>query len=104
MRGRTILALSFGAACSLGALSHSGAQAADEGEIEVSGSVEGLSGGCPNLRFRVGALAVSTDARTEFDDGSCADVKNGGRVEVEGRQAPDGGVLAREVDLRVGPR
>lgn len=97
------MALSFGAACSLGTLSYSEAQA-DEGEIEVSGSVEGLSGSCPNLRFRVGTLAVTTDVRTEFDDGSCADVKNGGRVEVEGRQAPDGGILAAEVDLRVDPR
>ena len=68
---------------------------------EVSGSIEGLSGDCPNLRFRIGSQVVSTDARTEYDDGACADVKDGGRVEVEGRLGDDGVLLAREVDLDV---
>lgn len=98
MRGRTKAVLSFAAVSLVGTLSFREARADDD--MEVLGAVEGLSGSCPNLQFRVGTQKVSTDARTEFDDGACADLQNGARVEVEGLQGKGGVLVADEVDLR----
>jgi hypothetical protein len=88
------------AACAVLMFAYPGALA-HEGMTEVSGEVAGVSGNCPNLRFKVGEQSVATDANTDFDDGDCADVKNGGQVEVEGHVGTDGMLLAKEVDLDV---
>ncbi|MDI3288694.1 DUF5666 domain-containing protein [Polyangium sp. 15x6] len=73
---------------------------AQDNHVEITGSVANVSGTCPNLVFTVANLRVATHAGTRFDDGTCADVKAGRRVEVEGTVQPDGALRAREVDQR----
>ena len=69
------------------------------GGNKVEGTVAEVSGTCPNVRFKIGGQVVATEASTKFDDGACADVKNGRQVEVEGTLQPDATLLAREVDF-----
>jgi hypothetical protein len=66
--------------------------------MDADDEVANLSGTCPNLVFSVEGARVSTDAATRFEDGSCAEVINGKRVEAEG-VARDGVLYASEVDL-----
>lgn len=72
---------------------------AQKREIEIKGPVANLSGTCPNLEFTVAALKVVTHGGTKFEDGTCADVRNGRRVEAKGSLGADGALVAREVDL-----
>lgn len=67
-------------------------------DMEITGPVEGLTGTCPNLRFKVKGKTVTTTSRAEFDDGTCANVRNGQRIELEGR-LENGALVADEVDL-----
>ncbi|HVK78186.1 MAG TPA: DUF5666 domain-containing protein [Kofleriaceae bacterium] len=67
-------------------------------KTEVEGVIEDLSGTCPSVNFTVGGAAVVVDARTRFDDGSCADLANGKRVEVDG-MSHDKKLHATEVDF-----
>ena len=69
------------------------------GVNEVEGAVADVSGTCPSVRFKVGAQVVATNRSTKFDDGTCANVQNGRRVEVEGALQGDGTLLAHEVDF-----
>lgn len=69
-------------------------------EVEITGPVAKLSGTCPSLQFTVGNQQIVTNAGTDFDDGTCADVRNGRRIEVEGTLGTDGKLVAREVDLK----
>jgi len=66
---------------------------------EREGLVSGLTGTCPALTFSVGSTKVTTDGTTFFEDGTCADVKNGTEVEVKGRPQTDGSILAALVEL-----
>ncbi len=68
-------------------------------EVDLEGEALQVRGQCPELRFSLGGFVVTTDARTEFDDGGCEDVVEGARVEVDGIAGAEGGVRAREVDL-----
>ncbi|HEY8377833.1 MAG TPA: DUF5666 domain-containing protein [Nannocystis sp.] len=70
----------------------------DRDDVEIVGVVEGLTGTCPNLSFTIQGKKVTTSARTEFDDGTCANVRNGQRVEIEGH-VENGTLIAKEVDL-----
>lgn len=90
--------LSLAAVSLVGTLAFREARA-DE-DIEVRGTVVGLSGQCPTLRFQVGGQKVATDESTDFDDGACTDVKNGVEVEVDGEQGTDAVLLADDVDLK----
>jgi hypothetical protein len=92
--------MSLAAACVVGTLAYPDARA-DEDMPVVTGSVEELSGSCPNLRFRVGGQVVATDGGTDFDDGDCIDMKDGSRVEVEGHVRDDGVLLATDIDLDI---
>ncbi len=67
---------------------------------EVTGNVETLSGSCPGLNFVIGGIRITTDPKTDFDDGTCEELKNGTRVEVEGTLREDGTLVASEVDLK----
>ena len=69
-------------------------------EVELKGSVEGLSGRCLNVRFTVAGTVVTTSRDTRFKGGSCADLENGDRVDVKGQKQPDGSVAADEVRRR----
>jgi hypothetical protein len=68
-----------------------------DGEAEISGTMAGLSGSCPSIRFAIGANQVATNGATEFSKVSCAALKNGDRVKVEGTRQPSGVILADEV-------
>ncbi|MBZ5710027.1 DUF5666 domain-containing protein [Nannocystis pusilla] len=70
----------------------------DRDEVEVVGPVESLKGTCPDLSFTVKGETIITDEQTEFDDGTCDSIRNGDRVEIEGR-IEDGRLVADEVDL-----
>jgi hypothetical protein len=70
----------------------------DDDEFEVRGTVAGLTGTCPNLRFTVNGSTIVTNGGTKFD-GGCSRIQNGRRVEVEGVRQSNGEVLAREVEI-----
>lgn len=70
-----------------------------EDELEITGTVANLAGACPELRFTLGAQPVLSDARTEFDDGACPEVRDGERVKVEGIVGADGILVATELEL-----
>ena len=66
-------------------------------EVQLTGSISGLSGRCDNLRFTVSKTVVTTNGDTKFKGGSCAHLKNGDKVDVTGRRQVDGSVAATEV-------
>jgi len=70
------------------------------GEVELKGAIAGLGGGCPSITFMVSGSTVSTSASTRFDDGACASLKNGDRVEVKGVRQPTNVVAASRVEKK----
>src|SRR5262249_27289658 len=66
---------------------------------DVSGVIQGLSGGCPNLSFTVSGTLVKTDARTTFDGLPCPSVGNGQQAEVTGTVQASGEVQAARVSV-----
>lgn len=66
------------------------------GEVKISGSVSGLGGTCPTLKFVVGSTSIVTVTSTRFDL-ACASVKNTTHVEVRGTRAANGVVTALRV-------
>jgi hypothetical protein len=68
-------------------------------KVDLEGTVAGLSGSCPSISMRVGGTDVATDGDTKFRKGSCADVRNGVKVEVKGERSGSGPVRAREVKV-----
>ena len=68
---------------------------------EVSGPVSGLPGAntCPNLQFMVKDTKVTTTASTVFGGVTCANLKNGAKVEVTGPRGADGSIAATRVDF-----
>ncbi len=83
-----------------GLLLLAGSASAQPAKAEVTGNVENLTGSCPSLSFVIGGLKISTDPKTDFDDGTCQELKNGTRAEVEGTLREDGTLVAHEVDLK----
>ncbi|MBI1873927.1 MAG: hypothetical protein HYZ58_02710 [Acidobacteria bacterium] len=67
-------------------------------EVKLHGVVSSLGGTCPSLTFNVGSQQIVTNGSTRFEHGSCADLRNGQAVEVEGVRQGDGSVLAREIE------
>lgn len=72
----------------------------EEDENEVQGAVSNLSGGCPTLTFTVQSTTVKTNNATKFQDGPCARVANGTRVEAEGKRQADRSILATKVEIK----
>lgn len=66
------------------------------GEFEIEGSVGGLSGTCPAVSFKVNGYSISTTASTSFEV-SCASLRNGTRVKVNGTRQADDSVSATRV-------
>jgi hypothetical protein len=65
--------------------------------IEVTGHVDQLKGGCPNISFTVDKnTLVRTTAATDFQS-ACKDIKNRDTVTVSGLQQLDGTILADTV-------
>jgi hypothetical protein len=67
--------------------------------VAVKGTISGLSGTCPLIKFTVEAKSVKADSATRFVDVKCADLTNGARVGVQGAAQSDGSVLAKAVML-----
>jgi len=69
----------------------------DANEVEVTGTVAGLGGGCPAITFTAGGRSVATTSATEFDL-ACGSIANGTKVEVKGTSpSPSGTVTATRV-------
>lgn len=68
-------------------------------ELRFRGTVSGVSGSCPNLRFTVDGRTVTTDRDTDFRSGRCSDVKNGTEVSVRGLRTSAGTIDARRVEF-----
>jgi hypothetical protein len=66
---------------------------------EVKGIVSNRSGNCPTISFSVPGTTVMTNSNTKFEDGSCAQVVNGARLEVEGTRQSNNTILAREIEI-----
>ncbi len=70
------------------------------GPVSVSGTVSGLSGSCPSLRFRVDGRDVVTDRTTDFSRGNtCRNLSNGDTVRLSGLTQPSGPILASDVEI-----
>ena len=70
-----------------------------DNDDEIKGDVSGLSGACPDITFTVSGLTVKANGTTRYEDGACAGVRNGVRVEVKGQRQADGSVLATRIEL-----
>lgn len=71
----------------------------DDAKASLEGRVVKVTGTCPNLRFVIGETEIITDERTRFEDGVCADVVVGRRVEAKGKLSANGKLSAWKVDL-----
>lgn len=69
------------------------------GKVEVEGIVGEVKGSCPNLELTVGGQKVVTDASTRFEDGACADVGKGKKVDVDAVPAENGALRATKIDF-----
>jgi hypothetical protein len=66
------------------------------GEFEIEGSIGGLSGTCPAVSFKVNGYGIVTSSSTTFE-ASCASLRSGMRVKVNGEVQGDGSVRATRV-------
>jgi hypothetical protein len=66
--------------------------------VEIEGRIQQLEGSCPSRTFRVGQALVYTTPATRYDDVTCATLRNGMSVEVEGMLMSDGRIRADEVE------
>jgi hypothetical protein len=67
-------------------------------KVEVEGEVGSVDGKCPSLTVVVGTAKVTVDSKTRFDDGTCADLSKGKRVEVDAVMKGDT-LTATEIDF-----
>jgi hypothetical protein len=58
-------------------------------EIEFTGTVAALGGGCPAITFTAGDHSVATTGATRFDT-PCSQIHNGVKVEVKGKSTGNG--------------
>jgi hypothetical protein len=66
------------------------------GEFEIEGSLGGLNGTCPSVRFSVNGFSIATSASTSFET-ACSSLKSGDKVNVKGTRLADGSVAATRV-------
>jgi hypothetical protein len=65
--------------------------------IQFSGTVQNVSGRCPNIAIDVDGRNVVTNGDTDFSGLKCSDVKKRVRLRVDGTTQADGSVLATQV-------
>jgi hypothetical protein len=65
--------------------------------MEIDGPAGGVSGTCPALHFGVMGHSVATNGATTFEGGTCASLRSGMRVTVNGTRQADGSILATRV-------
>jgi hypothetical protein len=70
------------------------------GAFEIEGSAGGVQGTCPALTFSVNGFDIRTGATTTFTGGTCASMKSGTKVVVNGTRAADGQVNATRVAIK----
>jgi hypothetical protein len=72
------------------------------GDVEGEGRVTSLVTGtaCPTLQFMAEGIMVKTTAATSFQDGSCADINVGTKIEAKGARQADGSVLASRIQIK----
>lgn len=75
----------------------------DASQLELRGTIAGVSGSCPNLAFSIGSQRVLTDASTRFREVACSVLRNGQSIEVHGTRQADGIVVARDLEPNVEP-
>ena len=73
-----------------------------EGEVEGEGRVTQLIDGtaCPTLQFMVEGILVTTTGATRFDDGSCADILLGVKIEAKGTRQANGSIVASRIKVK----
>ena len=71
-----------------------------EEEVELKGIVAGRTGTCPAISFTLAGKKVVTNSSTQFNDGTCAQVTNGGSVEAKGKMQSDGSVVASRIEVK----
>jgi Domain of unknown function (DUF5666) len=69
----------------------------------AEGPVSGLTGTCPALTFTLSGTPVRTTDRTQFEGGTCADLKEGGRAGASGPQDAAGVITAQHVKIAPPP-
>jgi len=73
------------------------AQPAEVSGVIAAGSIAGACA-AHTLSFIVAGTKVSTNASTQFSDGTCEALEAGSRVEVKGARQSDGSVLAATIE------
>ena len=68
-------------------------------ESSIAGVVAAVEGSCPAKRFRVNGQHMRTTSSTHYEDGTCADLRDGVTVRVKGIIGSDGVLTAIEVDF-----
>jgi hypothetical protein len=72
---------------------------AQEGATSISGRVRSLEGSCPTRRFTINGQRIRTTSNTDYEEGSCGDLRDGVAVRVKGIVGRDGVLTAIEVDF-----
>ena len=69
-------------------------------KVKIDGSVTSLRGVCPAVVFTLEGRTVQTNVDTRYEDGSCAALRNGLHIEVEGVEQPgDPTILALRIKM-----
>ena len=66
----------------------------------VTGTVSGLMGSCPVVRFSLGGKIVYSNASTVFSGKACADLKNDDTASVTGTGSSDTVMTAAKIATR----
>jgi len=67
--------------------------------VEFDGTVNGLSGQCPNISFSAGGTRVVGDGSTDYKKSDCRDLRNGRDVSIKGVTQADGSVRADRIEV-----
>ena len=57
---------------------------AQGGATSISGRVRSVDGSCPNKRFTINGQRIRTTSGTEYEGGSCGDLRDGVAVRIKG--------------------
>ena len=68
-------------------------------KVEFDGTVNGLSGQCPNVTFTTRGNTVVADGSTDYRKSSCGDLRNGRNVSIKGVTQSNGTVHADRIDV-----
>jgi hypothetical protein len=68
-------------------------------DVTITGTMSGVSGGCPNRTFTMNGATIVTNGATDYQKGrGCRDLADGLSARVRGRGQADGTILARDID------